>query len=311
MSENIQLVAPRKISRNPENPRLIFHEDELESLFKSISEQGILVPLSLYKDGRKFVLLDGERRWRCAKKLGLPDVPAIIQPKPGKMQNLMMMFAIHNARTDWDPLPTAIKLQSLENEFKNRSGRLPKESELAGIASMSRGEVRRLKKLLSLPDEYIKELMTELKKPRRTQEISVDQVLEAFKGGEALFKKNVISESEHEKLTRSLVDKFRHKVISITFDPRLLAKIARAVEREDIAKSVAIKAIRKLIKLKSYSIRDAFEDTVAQVDFEHSTEQLADRLIARLEAQKNKGHLPSSDLKAVLRKLVSYLKKQV
>ena len=28
----------------------------------------------------------------------------------------MMMFAIHNARQDWDPLPTALKLEELETD---------------------------------------------------------------------------------------------------------------------------------------------------------------------------------------------------
>lgn len=38
-------------------------------------------------------------------------MPVIVQPKPDKLQNIMMMFAIHNARRDWDPLPTAYTLQ--------------------------------------------------------------------------------------------------------------------------------------------------------------------------------------------------------
>src|SRR5574341_47899 len=154
MAESIRLIDPEKIERNPENPRLIFRTDELQALQDSIKAQGILVPLTVFSDRDKFVLLDGERRWRCATKLGLPQVPAIVQPKPDRLANIMMMFAIHNTRKDWDPLPTAYKLRELEQEFTRRHKRAPNELELAELASIERGEVRRLKKLLGLPEDY-------------------------------------------------------------------------------------------------------------------------------------------------------------
>src|SRR5674476_1272499 len=124
MSEIVTLLGTGQIEPNPENPRLIFHEDELETLSQSISKQGILVPLTVYPEGKKYRILDGERRWRCSLRLGLSTVPVIVQPKPDRMTNLMMMFAIHNARRDWDPLPTAIKLEQLEQEFKKRHGNI-------------------------------------------------------------------------------------------------------------------------------------------------------------------------------------------
>src|SRR5688572_90604 len=106
MAENIRLVAPAQIRPNPENPRLIFRKEDMDALESSIKEQGILVPLTVYEARRGLFILDGERRWRCALKLGLKHIPVIVQPEPTRMQNIMMMFAIHNARKDWDPLPT-------------------------------------------------------------------------------------------------------------------------------------------------------------------------------------------------------------
>ena len=73
--QTVEGVDPQRLQRNPENPRLIFREDELAALQESIRNQGILVPLTVYADGRRLVLLDGERRWRCAVKLGLHRVP--------------------------------------------------------------------------------------------------------------------------------------------------------------------------------------------------------------------------------------------
>jgi ParB/RepB/Spo0J family partition protein len=123
MAATVELLNPRHIEKNKSNPRLIFREDELTALADSIRDQGILVPLTVYKQRDKYVLLDGERRWRCAVRLGLNKVPAIVQEKPDPVTNIMMMFAIHNARRDWDPLPTAMKLEELEKKLTSPGGR--------------------------------------------------------------------------------------------------------------------------------------------------------------------------------------------
>src|SRR5580704_15379413 len=111
----LQEIKPDKIRANPDNPRLVFREDEMQQLMDSIKEVGIKVPVSLYEDGSKFVLLDGERRWRCPKRLNLSAVPAIVQPKPDRLENILMMFNIHNVRVDWDPMPMALKLKDVQD----------------------------------------------------------------------------------------------------------------------------------------------------------------------------------------------------
>jgi ParB family transcriptional regulator, chromosome partitioning protein len=61
----------------------------------SIDKHGIKVPLTVYRDKGGYKLLDGERRWRCARKLGLKAVPAIIEEKPTELENLVIMYNIH------------------------------------------------------------------------------------------------------------------------------------------------------------------------------------------------------------------------
>jgi ParB/RepB/Spo0J family partition protein len=103
VAESVKLLDPKLLKRNEDNPRLIFRQEDMDALEKSIADQGILVPLTVYQEGKHYRLLDGERRWRCALKLGLPIVPTLIQPRPERLQNIMMMFAIHHARKDWFP----------------------------------------------------------------------------------------------------------------------------------------------------------------------------------------------------------------
>jgi ParB family transcriptional regulator, chromosome partitioning protein len=300
VADSILLIEPNRLLANPENPRLIFHQNELDALQDSIRTQGVLVPLTIYQDGKSYVLLDGERRWRCALKLGLARIPAIVQPKPDRLQNIMLMFAIHGSRQQWDPLPTAYKLQTLESVFMERNGRNPSESELAELASMTRGEVRRYKRLLNLPTEFHAELMSELEKPRSLQTISVDHVLETTRGSAALLKRDVINEQQEVELNRAIIDKFRNGVVRNTVAPRQLARIARAVERDEVPLRVARRVAEKLIHDPSYTIDQAFSASVEKIDFEHNVEQLAARLRTSLEEHLERKYQPSEGLIRVL-----------
>jgi ParB family chromosome partitioning protein len=305
----ISLIDPQKLRANPENPRLIFHQDELRILRDSIKRQGVLVPLTVYRDQQRYVILDGERRWRCALKLALDKVPAIVQPKPDPLQNLMMMFAIHNQRKEWDPLPTAYKLRELEERVGQQWGRAPTEAELAELASITRGEVRRLKTLLGLPQEYRDELMQELERPRNEQVLTVDHVLEATRGAAALAKRGVVDSHEEEQLRRAVVDKFKSRLLTSTVEPRLLARMARAVEREEITPKVAHRAAARIIEDPDYSVQDAFNGTVQAADFSHGTEQIADRLAARIEEHQREAYAPTDSLRDTLDDLARLIRR--
>jgi hypothetical protein len=247
------------------------------------------------------VILDGERRWRCATRLRLDRIPVIVQAKPAPMQNIMMMFAIHNARQDWDPLPSALKLGELIRLFAEQRGREPKERELADLASMTVGEVRRLRQILDLPDQYIDELMTELELPRHSQKVTVDQVLETTRGLTALERRDVLEPKDVEPLRRAVVDKYREGVIENTVDPRLLARIARSVERDEVSPKVARRSVLRLLD-EGVSIRDVFDAVGKQSDAEHRVELAANRLVAaiRLVQSENEAVLLASVRDALL-----------
>lgn len=307
MADTVRLIDPQILKKNPDNPRLIFRQKELDELQLSIAAQGILVPLTVFEEKKRFCLLDGERRWRCAVKLGLSSVPVIVQPKPQRLQNLMMMFAIHHARKDWDPLPTAMMLQELEKEFKAKQGRNPSETELSGLASMPRGEVRRLKKLLGLPREYRDELLKELEKPRSEQILTVDHVLETSTAAHALHQRQIVSDSDENILRRAIIKKFKKGIEKNTVAPRLLAKLARGVDRQEVPLKVARQVATRLINEANYTISEAFRDSVEEVDFEHGIEQLVERVISKLEEHKRKSYTVTPALLKILKKLAKQI----
>lgn len=66
------------ITPNPSQPRKHFPVDELTGLAKSITENGIVQPLTVRRTESGFELVSGERRLRAAKLAGLLTVPCIV-----------------------------------------------------------------------------------------------------------------------------------------------------------------------------------------------------------------------------------------
>ena len=149
----VRSISTDSIAPNPHNPRRLFDEEPMEVLRESISQLGILVPLTVYTatrrqyhDGkpREYILLDGERRWRCAQAIGLDSVPAIVVAEPDDTQNILTMFHIHNVREGWQLMPTPLKLHVLMQRLKTRN-----ERRLSELTKLSISQIRRCKILLS------------------------------------------------------------------------------------------------------------------------------------------------------------------
>ncbi len=80
MKDKLKLVRlpVMKIMPNPSQPRKIFQEEELRSLAQSITENGLLQPVTVRRENGIYYLVAGERRLRACKLAGLKDIPAII-----------------------------------------------------------------------------------------------------------------------------------------------------------------------------------------------------------------------------------------
>jgi ParB family chromosome partitioning protein len=152
------MISTDSIRRNPENPRVIFDPGKMEILKESINSVGILVPLIVYRDKKpdQYVLLDGERRWKCAQELNLPRVPANVITAPTRLENILRMFNIHNVREAWSITETAWKLQAIIALIVRETGKKPSEKILATLTGLPISGIARCKKLLSFPEKYQK-----------------------------------------------------------------------------------------------------------------------------------------------------------
>jgi ParB family chromosome partitioning protein len=73
------MLPVEAVERNPKQPRKRFEEAKLEELAASIREHGIVEPILVRKDGGRYRILAGERRWRAAQRAGLKEVPAVVR----------------------------------------------------------------------------------------------------------------------------------------------------------------------------------------------------------------------------------------
>ncbi len=78
--KDITMVAISAIRPNSFNPRKHFDAESLNELADSIRQQGMLQPVTvrLTADGNGYELVFGERRYRAATIVGMPEIPAII-----------------------------------------------------------------------------------------------------------------------------------------------------------------------------------------------------------------------------------------
>lgn len=74
-----QLVAIKKISLNPNQPRRYFDPAKHAALVESIKWDGILQPLLVRPKGSGYELVAGERRYRAAQELELSSVPVTVR----------------------------------------------------------------------------------------------------------------------------------------------------------------------------------------------------------------------------------------
>ena len=76
--ENVQQIPLDKISRNINQPRKVFFDDELQSMADSIRELGQFTPILVRQLDTGYELIAGERRWRAMQSLKYDSIKAIV-----------------------------------------------------------------------------------------------------------------------------------------------------------------------------------------------------------------------------------------
>lgn len=137
-------IAVSDIIPNPLQPRKTFDADKLAELTESIKEHGVIQPLIVRKNGAKYEIVAGERRWRAAKTAKLRTVPVIVREYDNaKMAEIALVENIQ--RHDLNAIEEAEGIKRLMNEFGFN------QEQAAKKIGRSRTAVTNILRLLNLP----------------------------------------------------------------------------------------------------------------------------------------------------------------
>jgi len=139
-------VDVESIVPGPMQPRTHFDEGSLEGLADSIRTHGVVQPLLVRRQGERYELIAGERRWRAARLAGLSKVPVVVKDVPDK--DLLEIALIENIqRENLNPIEEA---QAYRRLIENVG--LTQEA-LAARVGRDRSYVTNYLRLLKLPDD--------------------------------------------------------------------------------------------------------------------------------------------------------------
>jgi len=111
MKIGIDLIDP-----NPLQPRSVFQPERLAELAQSIRANGIIQPLVVQRNGLRYILIAGERRWRASQLAGLKTVPVLV--RTAKELEVLELALVENVqRVDLSPLEQAVSIERLHQQF--------------------------------------------------------------------------------------------------------------------------------------------------------------------------------------------------
>jgi ParB family transcriptional regulator, chromosome partitioning protein len=129
------------IITNKDQPRKRFDEQRLTELAASIKQYGIIQPIVVKKEGSKYRIVAGERRYRAAKMAGLTEIKAILF----KGEEDYQISLIENLqREDLNPIEVAEAYTELIKRFSHT------QQELSEKVGKSRSEISNCMRLLNL-----------------------------------------------------------------------------------------------------------------------------------------------------------------
>lgn len=84
-TQSVVNIPITSIRPDSDNLRKSFDTDDIVALGINMKELGQLEPIKVFpNDDGTYDLLDGERRWRAAKAVGIPTLQAIVEERPSK-----------------------------------------------------------------------------------------------------------------------------------------------------------------------------------------------------------------------------------
>lgn len=303
----------KDLEPNPQNPRRLFDAKPLNILAGSIRKNGILVPLTVYKEERsgKYFIIDGERRWRCAEIIETDKknpqkviVPANIVNPPDKLANILQMFNIHNLREQWDLMPTALSLKIVMDKLGE-----VKDEKLAELTHLSLRRVQACKILLSFDEKYQKMMLHPDPEKRMNPNFFLEMhpVLEIYR--------KMPPPAELPKTREALIEHFldlykNGKIKSVVHFRKILEArdfIGSNKQKEENFREAA----RELIASREHSIPEVFDPLIKDDKSVENAQELCKDFLKKIQKFKiahTSDPKQRKELKSALQSIEKYVK---
>lgn len=144
------------IDVNPDQPRKVFNEEEIQGLAESIKENGLINPITLREKDGKYQIISGERRFRAFKFLNRDKVPALVLQNIADSKMLELTLVENIQRADLNAIEVARSYKKLIYDLNI------KQEELANRVGKSRSTISNSMRILEL-SENIQNLILESK----------------------------------------------------------------------------------------------------------------------------------------------------
>lgn len=138
--------------------RTKFNDESLRELGENIKVNGLIQPLVLHREGNKFVLVCGERRFRAMTLIAMEEAPCFILENKSKEELMAIQFSENQAREDLHYIDQADSIFG----YQKLTG--TSERKITAALGISKSEVHRCLMIAKLPKdikEAAKEFNTE------------------------------------------------------------------------------------------------------------------------------------------------------
>ncbi len=147
--EELHTLPIEKVEPRRDQPRAVFDEQALQELAESITQYGLIQPITVRRlESGYYQIIAGERRWRAARLAGLTEVPVrILEADDRRTAELALVENLQ--REDLNPIEEARGFRSLMNEYGLT------QEDAARSVGKSRPAVANAMRLLSLTPEVM------------------------------------------------------------------------------------------------------------------------------------------------------------
>ncbi len=144
-SDRLMYVPVDEVDANPFQPREYVLDEPLGTLKQSIEQYGVIVPIIVNRQGKRYTLVAGQRRLQAAREIGFKFIPAIVRSMNARQ--MMEVGALENLhREELSKIDVVLMFDRIHRKYPKIE-----EGDMAEAMGLKVDDLRHARGLLELP----------------------------------------------------------------------------------------------------------------------------------------------------------------